>query len=239
MVDRPAVVMLHGWGSSAAVWRPVIQQLNGHYEYYVPDLPGHADSELTQTDLLSLCRQVLHDFHRPAIWLAWSLGALIAIKAALIASQQVQRLLIVSGTPGFVQTNDWLPAMPAGIFDQFLDEYRVDKARAQQRFIALQAHGDRHAREVREQLQAAATPANSDIYWGLELLRSQDLHGEMPALSCPVHCLYGANDSLIPVSLSGSMESIARVTVWAETGHVPFLSDLQGFMHWTREAMHG
>lgn len=239
MADRPALVMLHGWGSSAAVWQPVIEQLSRDYDCYSPDLPGHAASELEQSDLPSLSRQILKGINRPAIWLAWSLGALMAIKAALLAPQQVQGLLIVSGSPKFVRSDDWPNAMPADVYDQFLDEYRANPARAQQRFIALQMHGDRHAREVHKELHASASPADSDILWGLEMLGLYDLHQEMAELSCPVHCLYGASDKLIPVAVGEDMQAFAKVTIWADTGHAPFLSDKQRFLSWMHGSLHG
>lgn len=239
MADRPALVMLHGWGSSAAVWRLVIEQLKASYDCYALDLPGHAASNLEQSDLESLSRQILDGINRPAIWLAWSLGALIAIKAALLSPPQVQGLLIVSGSPGFVKSDDWTSAMPVDVFDQFLDSHHANPARAQQRFIALQAHGDHHARQVHKQLQDAATAADSDIRWGLEMLRKQDLHREMLELSCPVHCLYGANDTLIPAEIGESMRAVGRVTVWPDTGHVPFLSDKERFVRWIDGALNG
>ena len=157
----------------------------------------------------------------------------------MIAPQQVLGLLIVSGSPKFVRSDDWPNAMPADVFDQFLDEYQANPARARQRFIALQAHGDQHAREVHKKLQATAPPADSDIHWGLEMLRLQDLHQEMTEVSCPVHCLYGASDKLIPVAVGEDMQAFARVTIWADTGHAPFLSDKQRFLSWMHGSLHG
>jgi pimeloyl-[acyl-carrier protein] methyl ester esterase len=239
MNNDPAMVLLHGWGSSAAVWHSVVNHHHDTYDCYTPDLPGHGESGLDQTDLGPLVEQVLNSFNRPAVWLAWSLGALIAMKAAIMSPAHVQKLLVVSGTPAFVQTEGWVDAMPATTFDQFYDEYQANEIQARKRFLALQIHGDRHSRNVRSQLEAVASPAGNDIRWGLDMLRTQDIHEGLAQISCPIHCLYGANDSLIPASIGDTMSTVANVTVWPETGHVPFLSNPGLFMDWMNEVLNG
>ena len=39
--SAPAVVLLHGWGSSAELMRPIAGRLNHQYRIYNVDLPGH------------------------------------------------------------------------------------------------------------------------------------------------------------------------------------------------------
>jgi pimeloyl-[acyl-carrier protein] methyl ester esterase len=233
------MVMLHGWGSSAAVWHSVIRNYQDAYECYAPDLPGHGDGHLHLTDLEPLAGQILASFNRPAVWLAWSLGALIAIKAAVMSPGHVQKLLIVSGTPAFVQTEGWQYAMPPGTFDRFYGQYEVDEIQATKRFIALQIHGDGHGRQVRRQLEAVAAPAGRKIRWGLEMLRSKDMRKDLARIACPIHCLYGANDSLIPVSIVDALSHVAQVTVWPDTGHAPFLSDPTRFTRWVDGVLNG
>ena len=89
MTERPLLVLLHGWGSTAAVWQPVLEQLQDRFECYLPELPGHGGSTFTATQLESLAQQILESVHRPAIWLGWSLGALIAMQAAGLTPGEV------------------------------------------------------------------------------------------------------------------------------------------------------
>jgi pimeloyl-ACP methyl ester carboxylesterase len=40
----PAVLLLHGWGSSAALMQPIARMLDKRFRVIVPDLPGHGAS---------------------------------------------------------------------------------------------------------------------------------------------------------------------------------------------------
>ncbi len=237
--ERPSMVLLHGWGSTARVWQSVIDDFCQTHDCYLPELPGHGDSGLAHLGPGQLASQLINEINRPATWLAWSLGALVAMQAALQVPDRVERLILVAGTPSFVQTPGWNEAMPESSFAQFLNEYRTNPRQAQKKFIALQAHGDRNGRQVRQQLEVAATPADSEIGWGLDMLYSQSLSADLAKISCPIYCLYGANDALVPVSIGEAMRTLAEVTVWPETGHAPFLSDRERFAQWLAGVMHG
>jgi len=242
MTERPLLVLLHGWGSTRAVWKPVVERLQNHYECYLPELPGHGDSGFTETRLEPLARQIAGSVDRPAIWLGWSLGALITIQAALQAPQQVKQLLIVSGTPAFVQQESWDSAMPVDIFDQFSEGYRADAAKTLKRFVTLQGQGDQQAKMVMQQLSKAMTKNTQALGWGLAVLRDGDLLSELSAIACPVNCLYGEKDALVPATIQHSMQDlgITQVTVWPDTGHVPFLSQPDKFVNWIESVVvHG
>ena len=239
MTERPSMVLLHGWGSTAKVWRAVADDFRRTYDCYQLELPGHGDSRLAHSGAGQLASQLINEINRPATWLAWSLGALIAMQAALQSPDRVERLILVAGTPAFVQTPQWREAMPVSTFDHFLEEFRTNPRQAQKRFIALQAHGDRNRRHVRQQLEASASPVGSKIQWGLDMLRSQSLSTDLAKISCPIHCLYGANDALVPASIADVMQALAEVTLWPETGHAPFLSDRERFVQWVAGVMHG
>ena len=131
MTERPSMVLLHGWGSTAKVWRAVADDFRRTYDCYLPELPGHGDSRLAHSVSGELASQLINEINRPATWLAWSLGALIAMQAALQSPDRVDRLILVAGTPSFVQTPHWREAMPVSTFNQFLDEYRSNPRQAQ------------------------------------------------------------------------------------------------------------
>jgi len=241
MTDKPVLVLLHGWGSSAGVWQPVIERLQESYQCYMPELPGHGESELTQTRLKSLAEEILAAVGCPAIWLGWSLGALIAMQAALLAPPQVLRLLIVAGTPAFVQRDGWEMAMSADTFHQFQSGLAGNASKTLRRFIALQAHGDSQAKQVMRQLGGASAKRFDAIGWGLDVLRDSDLLGELSSIGCPVDCLCGELDALVPVSVQGEMRTRldASVTAWSDTGHAPFLSRPDEIVDWVKEATYG
>ena len=241
MKPESRLVLLHGWASTARVWQPVVHELHAGYECVTVELPGHGQSHLTATRLEPLARQVVDCLQGPAIWLGWSLGALIAMQAALIAPSMVQQLLLVSGTPSFMQHRPGQVAMAEPTFRDFQGEFASRPERTLQRFIALQAHGDSHARQVMDQLRQSATRLPAEIDWGLEALRDTDITSELAAIDCPTQCLYGEQDSLVPAGIGETMhmQMQARVTVWPDTGHVPFLSRPLEFVEWVNRARYG
>ena len=238
MTEKPLLVLLHGWGSSAAVWQPVVERLQQDYACYLPELPGHGDSRFPETDLIPLAQQILATVNRPAIWLGWSLGALVAMQAALLMPQQVQRLLLISGTPAFVQHRGWQRAMPLDTFDEFQAAFSAHALKTLQRFVVLQAQGDQQAKTVAQQLGYASTDSEAAIGWGLDVLRESDLVDQLPAIACPINCLYGENDALVPVSIAATLrEAGADVRIWPHTGHAAFLSNPDKFTRWFRDAI--
>lgn len=242
MTERPLLVLLHGWGSTAAVWQTVVERLQDDYECYLPELPGHGDSQFTEMQLEPLAQQIADSVNRPATWLGWSLGALVAMQAALQMPQQVNQLMLVSGTPAFVQHAGWDAAMSPDTFNEFQLAFSSHANKTQQRFIALQAHGDSQAKIVVQQLGRASTESSDAIAWGLDVLRGADLLERLSALSCPVNCLYGENDALVPVTVADAMreKAAANINIWPSTGHVPFLSQPDAFVAWIKESIqHG
>ena len=241
MKTESRLILLHGWASTARVWQPVLHELQTSYDCITVELPGHGHSRLTATRLEPLAQQVVDSLQGPAIWLGWSLGALIAMQAALIAPSMVQQLLLVSGTPAFVQHKPDQIAMTETTFHNFQHEFASQPERTLQRFIALQAHGDSHAREVIKVLKQSSADLLTDIEWGLRVLRDSDISSELAAIDCPTRCLYGEQDSLVPAGIGASMQARMRasVSVWPDTGHVPFLSRPRDFIEWVSRSQYG
>ncbi len=42
--DKPQILLLHGWGSSAELMRPIADRLKDQFEFHIFDLPGHGKS---------------------------------------------------------------------------------------------------------------------------------------------------------------------------------------------------
>lgn len=234
MSERPRLVLLHGWGSTSRVWDSIMPGLKASYRCQAFDLPGHGDSSLNETRLEPLAEQLLEQVREPAIWLGWSLGALIAMQAALLMPQLVDRLLLVAATPAFVQQDGWSNAMPMSDFDRFQFDFANQPARTMKRFIALQSMGDQQSKHVARQLSKAACEPLADIGWGLVELGQTDLRLALTGLNCETHGLYGDHDALVPAAVANVLQQSAGVgcTTWKGVGHAPFLSRPQEFVQW-------
>ena len=228
----PDLVLLHGWGMNAAVWKPLVPGLSERFRLTLVELPGHgASAPAAAADLgewVELCLAVAPP---NAHWLGWSLGGQIALAAALSAPARVTGLSLVGTTPRFVQDEDWACAMPVATFKQFASALHGDPNATLNRFLSLQVKGAENARETLKLLRAELAqrpPASAaGLAQGLDLLLRNDLRADLGQLACPSHWLFGSRDTLVPVALRERLPAYLPGADMQEiqgAGHAPFLS---------------
>jgi pimeloyl-[acyl-carrier protein] methyl ester esterase len=240
----PPLVLLHGWAMHGGIFATLLRELTPHFECHVVDLPGHGLSE--ERDGLDLERGVERLLGQlpPALWLGWSLGGLFALEAAVRAPDRVRGLIMVAASPRFVLAPDWPHAVAPSVFEQFGNDLARDYRATIDRFVALEVHGDAHAREeirwVRERLSERPPPDPRILVDGLAILADTDLRDELPRLAVPNLWIAGQRDRLMPwqalqtaaaLAPGGQFQRIDRA------GHAPFLSQpevvaaaIQGFV---------
>lgn len=95
------VVLLHGVGLSAAMWRPVVERMAVRHRVIVPDMLGHGGSPAPSVDasLADYARQVVSLLHQLGIERAgivgFSMGAMVAQRLAIDHPAVVARLALV------------------------------------------------------------------------------------------------------------------------------------------------
>lgn len=225
----PALVLIHGWGLHGGIWDGVLPLLTARYRVYVPDLPGHGHSRGETVTDLDACVAALRVVLPPeATWLGWSLGGLIALRAAMDADA-VTRLITVAASPRFVQAPDWPEAMQPATLAGFAEGLTRDYAGTLQRFLSLQvAASERESlRVLRAQLLARGAPDLGMLGRGLAWLRETDLRPELARVRCPSLVIAGARDRLVPpVAVATLAQRLGgEAVVFANAGHAPFLAD--------------
>jgi pimeloyl-[acyl-carrier protein] methyl ester esterase len=230
--DGPDLVLVHGWGLNGGVWDTLAPLLEPAFRVTRVDLPGHGRSDWQgDPGLDSLARAVLESVTERAAWLGWSMGSLVAARAALEAPARITRLVLVAGTPSFVCRTGWTAAMEPGLLDAFARDLRRDYRRTLQRFLALQVRGSDAAevvlRELRARLLQHGLPVPEGLLAGLKILRETDLRAHLSDIACPALWLMGARDTLVPEAAARQAAAWmpdARVEVIAGAGHAPFLA---------------
>jgi len=231
----PNLVLLHGWGLHGGIWDDFVPLLETTFRVTRVDLPGHGRSEWQgQTRLDAMVAAVLDAVPPRAAWLGWSLGALVAARAALQAPGRVGALVMLAGSPCFVRQPGWQSAMSPAMLEGFAAELRDDYGRTLNRFLSLQVRGSEHAghvlRTLRARLLAQGEPQPAALQAGLEILRSTDLRAAVAGVVCPVLLVMGERDMLVPAAAGAAAAGLfpdARVEVIAGAGHAPFIQQPQ------------
>lgn len=227
------LVLLHGWGMSHVVFDGLSGALASVYCAHAIDLPGYGGGARPEPYTLdTLARRVADDAPRRCIALGWSLGGLVALRWAAQAPEQVEKLVIVAGTPCFVRRDDWPHAVAAEVLDSFASDLRFDRERTLRRFVALQAHGDENTKEVTRALGVASSDrrgvSDDALECGLRVLRETDLRPLVDEISQPALLIHGARDEVVPVAAAEYLAAhlrLAELEIVSGAAHAPFLSE--------------
>lgn len=211
----------------------------------VLDLPGYGASPL-QTSFSAAVDELAARLppHTPLI--GWSLGAQLAIAIAARYPSKVEKLVLISGTPSFVQRADWPDALPEAALAAFQTEIHEDFAGGLKRFINNFNRGDLQARRVtRTLLEGFALdtpPSPLTLQTGLQWLGSTDLRAELPEICAPTLLLQGAHDPLMPLAgAKRCAQRIPQATLVSLEGcaHAPFVSAPEVFFAHLMAFLHG
>lgn len=226
-MSTPQLVFLHGWGMHYSIWDGVVAKFAAH-RAVAASLPGYAGSPYRPGGCGELAAALSARFDAPLIVCGWSLGAQIAMRWALAAPQQIERLILVGASPRFVATTDWQCGVAEHVFSQFATELALNYAKTIGRFLTLQADaGDRATlRELRQTL-THVEPSFDALRQGLDILLHEDLRGEVAAIQMPTLIINGSRDMLVPKCAPEFLLNLlphAELQLVPDAGHAPFLS---------------
>ena len=230
--NGPDLVLIHGWGLHSGIWDGFAPLLEASFRVTRVDLPGHGRSDWQgETALDEWVTAVQTAVPTPAAWLGWSLGGLVAMRAALMAPGQVAALIMLASSPCFVRRPGWQCAMLPLLLQTFSAELQQDYSRTLNRFLSLQVRGSEHAgtvlKTLRSILLAHGEPDAAALSAGLEMLRTTDLRHALGELDCSTLLLMGERDTLVPQragSETAALLSGAQLAVIGGAGHAPFLA---------------
>ncbi|HAS0882259.1 TPA: pimeloyl-ACP methyl ester esterase BioH [Enterobacter roggenkampii] len=225
------LVLLHGWGLNAEVWRCVSEELASQFTLHLVDLPGYGRSRgFGAMSLDEMAQQVLDAAPQNAVWLGWSLGGLVASKIALDNPGRVSALVTVASSPCFSAQDAW-PGIKSEVLAGFQQQLSDDFQRTVERFLALQTMGTETARQdartLKQTVLSLPMPDVEVLNGGLEILKTIDLREPLASLALPHLRMYGYLDGLVPrkvVPLLDNLWPESQSMVVAKAAHAPFIS---------------
>jgi len=224
------VLLLHGWGLHGGVWGELTNGLRSRARLLQPDLPGHGSNRNSVQATLDNWVRTFAEGRAPAIWIGWSLGALLALRAATLVPASVHALILIAATPRFVQSADWPYAMAPEALSQFAAGLGSDYVRTLSRFIALQfgsSAAERDAARCLRDTMSAQPPTPEGLAVGLTILKDTDLRATLPSIKVPVLVIHGEHDRLAsPTAGAYIADHVPRgeFVLIHGAGHAPFLS---------------
>ena len=166
----------------------------------------------------------------------WSLGSMLALRAASLSPQHFKKLILIGGTPSFAQREDWPHAKPQTLLDSFADAVAKAPAGTLQRFIVLLNQGDVQARlfgkKLMQELDTTTLPDTTTLLTGLDWLRHVDLRPLATSIAVPALLLHGEHDPLMPLAAAQWLaENLpqARLEIIAGAAHAAFLTGPEDF----------
>src|SRR4051812_16631719 len=194
---RTSTVLVHGAGASSAIWMMTLARIARVGHAVAIDLPAHGPSSDDGTALdgspgLSLIRyrDAVGELAAtlclgPSLLVGHSMGALVAIEAALAWPDKVRGLVLCAAAPR-------LPVDPE------LASLLRDAPERVPAWLAAHALSPRAKPAVRRGFLAAdaVTPANVTRA-DFDIVRDTDLGPRIGALTCPVTWLDGADDRIV------------------------------------------
>lgn len=230
--DGPALVMLHGFGSSLHTWEPWAQALDDRYRVIRFDLPGFGLTGADPTGDYSDARGVavleaLLDrlgVLRASL-IGNSLGGKLAWMFAVAHPERVDRLVLVApdgfASPGFAYGQPAeVPAMVR------LMRYALPKAMLRSSLVP--AYGDpaamTDALATRYYELMLAPGVRDAMIARLEQVRLADPEPLLRRIQAPTLLLWGEKDGMIPVANAQDYLRLlpdARLQVLPGLGHVP------------------
>ena len=224
--DKPAIVLIHGFGASVGHWRKNVPALAQKFRVYAIDLIGFGSSaqpkpsELTYTfetwghQVADFVREVVGD---RAILVGNSIGAVVAMQAAIYAPEMIAKTVLINCSLRLLQEQNqlsmpWLKRLGVktvqnilgnrAIAKLFFDQVRQPRSVKQ---ILSQAYVDRSAitdELIEILIKPAQNPNAVDVFMAFVRYsqgpRPEDLLAVLP---CEAIVMWGDRDPWEPIEL--------------------------------------
>jgi pimeloyl-ACP methyl ester carboxylesterase len=217
--SEPPLVFVHGAGARSAIWTMVMARVARVARGIAIDLPGHGASgtegaALDGSTNLSLARyrDAVGELCGalclgPSVMVGHSMGALVALEAALAWPDKVRALVLCAAAP----------RMPV---DPELQRLLRDDPEAATMWIADHGLSPSAKPALRRGFLAAGALAAPEVTRAdFQIVLATDLSARLPAVACPITWLDGADDRIIRRDPATDVRPGAIVTV-PEAGHL-------------------
>jgi len=233
------IVFVHGWGLNSGIWADFAMRFT-HVEpaikVHLIDIAGYGSQvdKASSADLIELAVDCLSRAPEQALWVGWSLGGMLALKAALFEAgskrPRIQALQLLNTTPRFVVADDWPSGVQLQSFQRFCDAFSADYDNTLSKFLAMQAGRNQVAQKLAAKAHtsicAQAAPSPKTLQLGIDCLGRHNMLGEIKPLAIPTQVVCGSLDRVAHPKVAKVLSDLLQSElITFDTGHAPFLTD--------------
>lgn len=239
----PPIIFIHGWCMSSAVWRLQMEGLSGSSRVIAVDLGGHGQSPQYPGGFS--IKGCAHDIAELAesldlqhvLLAGWSLGSMIALEATAVMKERLTGLVLIAGTPRFVQGDGYAPGLSRNEADGMARKVQRSLERALEGFTArmfapAELDDQKLASRIGDLLSEVPLPTTGVALQALRALAEADLRDRLDSIDLPVLVVNGDRDVICLPQASDYLARripFSRQVLFAGYGHAPFLTDSNRF----------
>ena len=236
VMNRSAILLLHGWGASSDIWPDCTQALAKAFELYSVDLPGHGNhANLTDMTTIEFIGELAKQMPvKNFSIIGSSLGGVVGSLLAEQLPGRVTALVTIATNQSFLAEPAWPSAMVPSDFEDFysaLSPSLLNKKIA--RFQTLQTQGVDTAKQDLRRLKDSLKELNFSVkglQQSLSVLKDSDLYDCWQSLIMPVMHQFGQHDNLVPVAACRAIADLHKhhtYHIYRHSAHLPFLSEMR------------
>jgi pimeloyl-[acyl-carrier protein] methyl ester esterase len=227
------LLMIHGWGVNSEIWVSLVDELKLFASVYLIDLPGMGgSSSISPYTLDNIAKEIKANVPiKKFNILGWSLGGQVAMSLAIRMPEFVEKLILMSTTPCFVEKKDW----PYGVNKQFFSNFELETKQNLNntllKFFLIQTRDINDSKNVMRFLKNTFIEIRDDnkssMQSALNVLKETDLRNEVKKIDKPTLIIAGDKDRLTSSKASIWLyEKIKGATLKEIKGanHMPFIS---------------
>ena len=245
--EGPAILWIHGLGGSWQSWLENMPDFARDHRNVAMDLPGFGFSAMPDGDISIdayakwTCELMDRLGIESAAVVGNSMGGFVGAELAIKYPERVQRLTVVSAAIFWQNRRRSAPLLRlARLTDAMVARALVRRTddiatRRRLRYGALAAAGFRYPASISDELaqEMVRSARRTDGFLpALEALADYPLDEELPKISCPTLIVWGAHDTLVPVTDAKRLQKLipgARREIFERTGHVAMLERPERF----------
>ena len=227
------LLMIHGWGVNSEIWISLVDELKLFVSVYLVDLPGMGgSSSISPYTLDNIAKEIKANVPiKKCSILGWSLGGQVAMNLAIRMPEFVEKLILMSTTPCFVEKKDWSYGVNKQFFLNFEMEAKQNLNYTLMKFFLIQTRDIDDSKNVMRFLKNEFIELKDENKGGMEsalnVLKETDLRDEVKKIDKPTLIITGDKDRLTSSKASIWLyEKIegARLKEIKGANHMPFIS---------------